>query len=220
MVGPAWTRALDVGVRAERVAAVLPSGTSAAGHHTIDASGCLVLPGGVDPHCHYTLSFAGVSAEQPEYSVAAAFGGTTTLIDFAVQIAPSGLVDAVAEKHAELSGRMAVDYGLHAILTGDVPFEVIDEIGTVIADGIPTIKTFMTYGLQVDDGHRLGVMQEVARHGGMSVVHAEDDSVANWPTKRHLRDGKRHGAYIVECRPPFVEEAAVRRAILLAEYAE
>jgi len=184
------------------------------------ADGCLVLPGAIDPHTHYTLGFAGVYAEAPEYTIAAAWGGTTTIIDFAVQVAPKGLGDAIRDKRAEVDGRMGVDYGLHAIVTGDVSFDVMDEIGDVIRNGIPTIKTFMTYDLMVDDGHRLGVMERVADHGGMSVVHAEDDSVSRWLTKKYLAEGKTHGGFIVEVRPPFVEEAAVRRAILLARHVQ
>jgi dihydropyrimidinase len=87
----------------------------------------------------------------------------------------------------------------------------------VIRDGIPTIKTLTTYAWISDDGHRFGVMREVAEHGGLSIVHAEDDDIANWLTAKYLREGKTHGAYIVETRGPLVEEAAVRRCLLLAE---
>ena len=121
------------------------------------------------------------------------------------------------EKKAEASGRMAVDYSFHALLAGNPPFEVLEEIGDVIRGGIPTIKTLTTYGWMSDDGHRYGVMSEVAEHGGLSIVHAEDDDIANWLTKKHLREGKTHGAYIVDTRGPLVEEAAVRRCLLLAE---
>ena len=85
---------------------------------------------------------------------------------------------------------MAVDYGLHAILCKDISFEVLEEIGDVIRGGIPTIKTFMTYGYMSDDGQRYGAMIEVAEHGGMSVVHAEDDAIANWLTAKYVRDGQ------------------------------
>ena len=89
---------------------------------------------------------------------------------------------------------MAVDYGLHAMLTKNPSFEVIEEIGDVIRGGIPTIKTLTTYLWMMDDGHRYGVMSEVAEHGGLSIVHAEDDAIANWLTAKYLREGKTHGA--------------------------
>jgi dihydropyrimidinase len=220
VVGPGASTDLTVAIKGERIAALLPPGAQYTSARVIHGNGCLVLPGAVDPHTHYTLGFAGVYAEAPEYSIAAAWGGTTTIIDFAVQVAPNGLDESIREKRSEIDGRMGVDYGLHAIVTGDVGFDVMDEIGDVIRNGIPTIKTFMTYELMVDDGHRLGVMERVAEHGGMSVVHAEDDSISRWLTKKYLAEGKTHGGYIVEVRPPFVEEAAVRRAILLARHAQ
>jgi dihydropyrimidinase len=212
---------LDVAVQGERIAALgAPGsfGTDAA--KVIDATGCLVMPGGVDPHCHYRLEFEGVlTTEGQEYSPAAAYGGNTTIIDFADQLPPKGLVERVEEKKAEAAGSMAVDYGLHAILCKEISFEALEEIGDVIRGGIPTIKTFMTYGYMTDDGQRYGTMLEVAEHGGMSVVHAEDDALANWLTAKYVREGKTHGAYISETRGPLVEEAAIRRAMLLAERA-
>jgi dihydropyrimidinase len=215
------TAPLDVAVRGERIAALaVPGSFGSDARRIVDASGCYVLPGGVDPHCHYRLEFEGIlTTEGQEYSPAAAYGGTTTIIDFADQLPPKGLVERVAEKKAEASGSMAVDYGLHAILCKDISFDVIEEIGDVIRGGIPTIKTFMTYGYMSDDGQRYGAMREVAEHGGMSVVHAEDDAIANWLTAKYVREGKTHGAYISETRGPLVEEAAVRRAMLLAERA-
>jgi dihydropyrimidinase len=112
---------------------------------------------------------------------------------------------------------MAVDYGLHVIMTKDFSFESVEELGDVIRAGVPTVKTMMTYGYFSDDGQRFGAMHEVAKHGGMSVVHAEDDALANWLTRKYIREGKIHGAYICETRGPIVEEAAVRRAMFLAE---
>ena len=209
---------LDIAVEGERIVEIAPAGTlQGEAKRVLDASGCVVLPGGVDPHVHYGLKVFGVEAETQDHSAAAAFGGTTTLIDFVFQAPPTSLGDAIKAKKEEAAGRMAIDYSFHAVLTGEIPFEVMDEIGDTIRDGIPTIKTMTTYHMMCDDGHRLGVMQQVAEHGGLSVVHAEDDAIANWLTKKYLREGKTHGAYIAETRPALVEEAAVRRAMLLAE---
>jgi dihydropyrimidinase len=196
-----------------------PGSYAGRARRVIDASRTFVLPGGVDPHCHYGTVRAGNESENESYSAAAAYGGTTTLLDFVWHDNTTTLHAAIDQKRQRADGTMSVDYGLHAILTGDVPFGVIEELGDVIRGGIPTIKTFMTYdGLMVDDGHRLGVMQAVATHGGMSVVHAEDDAIARWLTKRYVSDGRVHGGYIVETHGPLVEEAAVRRALLLAEH--
>lgn len=218
VVTPSGVDRLDIAVEGERIAAIdQPGSFVEEASRVVDASGCLVLPGGIDPHCHYNMPFGDTRAESQDYSPAAVFGGNTTIIDFVVQEPPTSLHDAVDAKKEEAAGRMAVDYGFHAILAGDIPFEVIDEIGDVIRGGIPTIKTMMTYGWMSDDGHRWGVMNEVAAHGGMSVVHAEDDSIAKWLTEKYLREGKTHGAYIAETRGPLVEEAAIRRVMLLAE---
>jgi dihydropyrimidinase len=214
------SEALDVAVEGQTISAIERVG--ALGHdaaHIIDATGCLVIPGGVDPHVHYAMNFEGLVTEGPEYSFAAAQGGNTSIIDFVFQEPPKGLIDAIIERKAEFEGNMAIDWGLHAILTKDFSFDVIEEIGEAIRQGIPTIKTMMTYGYMCDDGQRYGTMCEVAEHGGMSVVHAEDDAIANWLTAKYLREGKNHGAYISEVRGPVVEEAAVRRALFLAEKA-
>ncbi|MEZ5098516.1 MAG: amidohydrolase family protein [Thermoleophilia bacterium] len=215
------TEALDVAVDGERIVAVGPTGSLGdEARRIVDAAGCLVMPGGVDPHVHYAMHFENIlDTEGPEHSHAAACGGVTTVCDFAFQVPPQGLAEGIAEKLAEHEGRMAVDYGVHAILTKTFSYDVVDEIGQAIADGVPTIKTMLTYGYKVDDGQMYGAMVETGANGGMFLVHAEDDAIANWLTGKYLREGKRHGAYICEVRGPLVEEAATRRALLLAERA-
>jgi dihydropyrimidinase len=95
---------------------------------------------------------------------------------------------------------------------------VIEEIPDVIKDGLPTFKTYMIYpGWICDDGHLLAIMTKLAEGGGVSLVHAEDHALVDWLTAQYVREGKTHGAYIVETRGPLVEEAAIRRAMLLAE---
>ncbi|MEZ5098787.1 MAG: amidohydrolase family protein [Thermoleophilia bacterium] len=210
---------LDVAVEGGRISAVGAPGTlGTEARKVIDATGKMVLPGGVDPHTHYGVEFEGLlSAEPQEYTWAAAWGGTTTIIDFALHSGTQTLHDAIQAKKDEAAGRMAVDYSLHAMLVDNTSFEAMEEIGDVIRGGIATVKTLTTYAWMSDDGHRYGVMSEVAEHGGMSIVHAEDDAIANWLTKKYLREGKTHGAYVSETRGALVEEAAIRRCLLLAE---
>jgi dihydropyrimidinase len=219
-VTPDGVAPLDVGVEGERIVVLAPPGQAGEARRTIDASGCLVVPGGVDPHVHYSVFFHDVLGETQEWSHAAALGGTTTVVDFVFHEAWSGktLHESIDEKRSEAAGRMAVDYGLHATICGNPSFETIEEIGDVVRSGIPTIKTFTTFELQCDDGHRLGVMAATAAAGGMSVVHAEDDDLARWLTAKYVREGKTHGAYVSETRNWLVETAAVRRCILLAEH--
>ena len=209
---------LDIAVAGETIAAIeKPGSLKQDARKVIDASGCIVLPGGVDAHCHWNLGWRETKAEGQEHSWAAAWGGTTTIVDFAFQEGEVSLHDAIAAKREEADGAMAVDYGLHALLSGNTSFEVMEEIGDVIRGGIPTIKTLTTYAWMSDDGHRYGVMSEVARNGGLSIVHAEDDALANWLTKKYMREGKTHGGYISETRGALVEELAIARALLLAE---
>jgi dihydropyrimidinase len=219
VVTPGSSRQLDLAVSGGEIVAVEPHGDlSHEARKVIDASGKIVMPGGVDPHTHYGIEFEEIlSAEPQEYTFAAAWGGTTTVCDFALQDSDQPLHEAIQTKKDEAAGRMAVDYGLHAMLTGNPSFEVIEEIGDVIRGGIPTIKTLTTYLWMMDDGHRYGVMSEVAEHGGLSIVHAEDDAIANWLTAKYLREGKTHGGYVSQTRGPLVEEAAIRRCLLLAE---
>ena len=218
IVTPEATQSLDVGVKGEQITELGPHGSLGGdAGKLIDATGCLVVPGGVDAHCHWNLGWRETKSEGQEHSGAAAWGGTTTIVDFAFQEGDVSLHDAVAAKRAEADGAMAVDYGLHALLAGNTSFEVIEEIGDIIRGGIPTIKTLTTYGWMSDDGHRYGVMSEVAEHGGLSIVHAEDDALANWLTQKYVREGKTHGGYIAETRGPLVEELAIRRCLLLAE---
>jgi dihydropyrimidinase len=219
VVTPAGQAALDIAVDGETIAAIGPHGSLGdEAKRTIDATGQLVIPGGIDPHVHYAMHFEHIlMTEGPEHSHAAAVGGNTTVIDFAFQEPPTGVQQAIDERKAAFADKMAVDYGLHVILTKGFSYDEVEEIGDVIRAGVPTIKTMTTYGYMSDDGQRFGAMTEVAAHGGMSVVHAEDDAIANWLTGKYVREGKTHGAYICEVRGPIVEEAAIRRAMFLAE---
>jgi dihydropyrimidinase len=211
---------LDVLIDGETITALVDrGGDPPEAREVIDAAGRRVLPGGIDPHVHYEVisSHGTVQSESADNSIAAAVGGNTTVIDFAFHEHQPTTHAAVAERLQKLDGRMAVDYGLHVILTGEPSFEVLEEIPDLVRMGLPSFKTFTTYRWIMDDGHRFGVMQAVAEAGGMSVIHAEDHALIGWLTKKYQREGKTHGAYISETRNALVEEAAVRRAVLLAE---
>jgi dihydropyrimidinase len=219
VVTPEGAERLDVAVSGESIASIEPPGAAAPeAQRVLDATGRLVLPGGIDPHVHYGLDFGVVVSESQEHTPAAALGGTTTVVDFALRDGATSLHEAIARKRAEADGRTAVDYALHAIVAGpQVPPALLEEVRDVVRDGVPTFKAFMTYGWMLDDGQLWDLMGAVADAGGMTVVHAEDDALATRLTQRYVREGKTHGAYIAEVRGPLVEEAAVRRAMLLAE---
>jgi dihydropyrimidinase len=219
-VTEAGVREIDIAIDGEVIAAHYPRGTAGIqAAREVDADGKLVLPGGIDPHVHYGIrgSHNTVVSETADNSIAAAYGGNTSVVDFAFHENEPTVHEAVAQRRDNLDGRMAVDYGLHVILTGSPTFEQIDEIADLVRAGYPTFKTIMTYRWFMDDGHRFGVMSAVAEAGGMSLVHAEDDAIMRWLTAKYDREGKTHGAYVTETRGSLVEEAAVRRALLLAE---
>lgn len=211
---------LDIAIDGEVISAhYAPGNADIAAAREIDAEGMLVLPGGIDPHVHYEItgSHGTVVSETADNSIAAAHGGNTSVVDFTFHEDQPTVHEAVALRREKLDGRMAVDYGLHIILTGAPTFEQIDEIGDLVRAGYPTFKTIMTYRWFMDDGHRFGVMSAVAEAGGMSLVHAEDDAIMRWLTAKYEREGKTHGAYVSETRGSLVEESGVRRALLLAE---
>jgi dihydropyrimidinase len=220
LVTPGRTAIGDVAVIGEAIAEIaFDRSLVSEATEVIDATGKVVIPGGVDPHCHYSVPFGGAVSESQDYSIGLAFGGTTSIVDFHFHDTPDPVHDGLQRKKDEASGRMAVDYGLHVAMCGNRSFEQIEEIGDIIRGGCPTIKTLTTYDWMGDDGHRWGVISEVGAHGGMSVVHAEDDAIARWQTAKYLREGMTDGAYVSETRNALVEEMAVRRTMLLCERA-
>ncbi|MFH1144609.1 MAG: dihydropyrimidinase [Candidatus Eisenbacteria bacterium] len=210
----------DLAIRGETIAAL---GADLEGRETIDATGKLVLPGAIDVHTHFQLPFCGtVSADDFENgSRAAAMGGVTTFIDFAIQAKPASITEAIEARRAEADGKVCVDYGLHAALTEwNAAREA--EIGPIIAAGIPTFKMFMIYksqGWQSTDADLYCALREAAKHGGMVGVHAESDDLINLFQAEAEREGRR-GAYThALTRPSVTESEAVARAINIAEAA-
>src|SRR5258707_9024063 len=159
VVSPTGAESLDIAVDGETIAAIGAQGSlGTEATKVIDATGCLVIPGGIDPHVHYAMDFEHiVLTEGPPYSFAAALGGNTSVIDFAFQEPPQGLMDAISDRKQEFEGQMAIDYSLHAILTKGFSYDVVEEIGQAIREGVPTHKVMMTYGYMSDDGQLWGM---------------------------------------------------------------
>jgi dihydropyrimidinase len=218
----------DVGARDGRVVALCaPGELTADSEQELDATGMWVVPGGIDAHVHFNLDVTDAMKAQSaiDGSRAAAFGGTTTFMDFAFQTGAGSAVEAVQRKQQELAAqRPHVDYALHLMMTGAVPFAVMDEVKDVVLGGVSSIKMFTTFSagsasgdLYSDDGRIWGVMQAAAAAGGLVMVHCEDDCIIDYNVRRLYADGRQAGANIALARPPLAEEAAVRRMILLAE---
>ncbi len=189
----------------------------------IDASGKLVIPGGIDPHTHMELPFGGTSSSDDFFTGtrAAAFGGTTTIIDFAVQTKGESMTSGVDAWHRKAEGKTAIDYGFHLITT---EFEDGDEkeMYKLMDEGITSFKLFMAYPgvFLADDATIFRAMSAAGARGGLICMHAENGIVINEIIKRFLKDGRTAPKYHALTRPTIAEAEGVHRAIAIAEMAE
>jgi dihydropyrimidinase len=189
----------------------------------IDAAGKLVIPGGIDPHTHMELPFGGTSSSDDFFTGtrAAAFGGTTTIIDFAVQNKGETLTQGVDNWHKKADGKCAIDYGFHLITT---EFEDGDEaeMYRVMDSGVTSFKLFMAYPgvFLADDATIFRAMSAAGARGGLICMHAENGIVINEIIKRFLADGRTAPKYHALTRPTIAEAEGVHRAIAIAEMAE
>jgi dihydropyrimidinase len=187
----------------------------------IDAEGLLVLPGGVDTHVHLNDVFMNTVSVHDYYTgtLAAAFGGVTSIVDFSNQVPGGSLKKTLDDKHEEAAGKALIDWGVHPVITEPTE-ETLDEIPYVIEQGAPTIKCYMTFrddGLLVEDEDLKRIAERLYEEGGMLMLHAEDDEqiVANVP--RLIEEGKTTPIYHARSRPPKVELAAIRRIVDMAQ---
>ncbi|HEY0155813.1 MAG TPA: dihydropyrimidinase [Thermoanaerobaculia bacterium] len=188
----------------------------------IDARGRLVIPGGIDPHTHMELPFGGTFASDDfeTGTRAAAHGGTTTIIDFAVQSKGQSLNEAVDAWHAKAEGKTAIDYGFHLICT-DLPDERLPEMRGMIDQGITSFKLFMAYPgvFLVDDATIYKAMQVAGTHGGLICMHAENGVIIDAIVKQALAQGHTDPKYHALTRPTKAEAEGVHRAIAIADIA-
>ncbi|HMG36514.1 MAG TPA: dihydropyrimidinase [Blastocatellia bacterium] len=202
--------------------AVIGDRLSMEADRTIDAGGKLVIPGGIDPHTHMELPFGGTHASDDfnTGTVAAAHGGTTTIIDFAVQYHGESLVQAVDNWHRKAEGKTAIDYAFHLITT-DLPDERIPEMKQLIREGVTSFKLFMAYPgvFLVDDATIYRAMKVAGNSGGLICMHAENGIVINEIIKTALAEGKTAPKYHALTRPTKAEAEGVHRAIAIADMA-
>ncbi|MBI2728227.1 MAG: dihydropyrimidinase [Polaromonas sp.] len=217
----------DVGITGGRIVALGSSLTSA--KQTIDASGKLVLPGGIDAHCHLDqpraqglASGGAIMADNFESgSLSAVFGGTTTIIPFAVQHRGQSVRAAVEDYHRRAGGKAYIDYGFHLIVSDPTQPVLKDELPSLIAEGYASVKVYMTYeAMKLSDRQILDVLDVNQRAGALTMIHAENYECIAWLTEKLEAEGKTEPRYHEDSRPMAVEREATHRAITLSEVAE
>lgn len=190
---------------------------------TLDATGKLVIPGGIDPHVHMELPFGGtVSSDDFRSGTrAAAFGGTTTIIDFAIQYKGKTFQQTIDDWHAKADGRCAIDYSFHLAIT-EYEARHKSEFKSVIDQGITTFKLFLAYPgvFMVDDQTMFRVMQSAGEAGGMTLVHAENGAAITELINGLVAAGKLAPKYHAISRPPAMQADGVARAVRVAEVAK
>jgi dihydropyrimidinase len=216
--------AADVVVDGETIAAI---GSGMAGmvqvDETIDATGRYVIPGGIDVHTHMELPFGGTFAKDTfeTGTRAAAFGGTTTIVDFAVQSRGKSLREGLDAWHAKAQGHAVIDYGFHMIMS-DVNDDTLREMDALVAEGVPDFKLFTAYPgvFFSDDGAIFRAMQQTGRNGGLIMMHAENglaiDVIAADMVAAGVTDPIGHGL----ARSSVLEGEATNRVIRLAQAAK
>src|SRR5271165_1677947 len=216
------TFAADVLIEGGTIKEVRPGILAEPAHQLVDAANMLLLPGGIDVHTHLDMPFGGTtSSDDFETGTrAAAFGGTTTLIDFAIQPKGTKMRDALDTWWKKAESRACIDYGLHMIVTdlGDAGLEDMDSL---VGEGVASFKLFMAYPgvLMVDDATIYKAMAQTAKNGALICMHAENGGVIDVIVQRALAEGKTAPIYHALTRPTVAEAEAVHRAIAMAEIA-
>jgi dihydropyrimidinase len=216
------TFAADILVEGERIKEIRQGIAAGASDRVIDAKGLLLMPGGIDAHTHLDMPFGGTtSSDDFETGTrAAAFGGTTTIVDFAIQARGTRMRDALDTWWKKGEGKACIDYGLHMIVT-DLPEAGLEDMDEMVREGVASFKLFMAYPnvLMVDDATIFKALSRTAKNGALICMHAENGSVIDVIVQRALAEGKTAPIYHALTRPTTAEAEAVHRAIAMAEMA-
>ena len=235
VVAPWGVGGWDVAVEGEKIVAVAEQGSLPGGDvgRVIDATGKIVVPGGIEPHAHVASprpGHPGVETPPPEQiSRSALFGGTTTLTDFAMRQQRTDIPNAIEERNARWSGKSYCDYSYHIMLLGETPPNIIGQMREAIESGFPTFKIFTTnirpFELLLENEHRLvgmgylsGMMEQAVAHGGLMFVHSEDDDIVQYMYKKLTEEERTEWFNIHEVHNNMSEDVSFRRVLRVAEW--
>jgi len=186
----------------------------------IDATELLILPGAIDTHVHFNDEFMGTVSVHDYYTgtLAAAFGGVTSIVDFSNQEPGESLLNTLKRKHDEAEGKALIDWGIHPAITEPTE-NTLKEIPQVVKEGAPTFKCYMTYreeGLLIEDQDLKKILECLKKAGGMLMLHAEDNDLIEENIPLMIDSGKTSAFYHALSKPPEVENRALRRCVALA----
>jgi dihydropyrimidinase len=219
IVTPTDSFKANIGVKDGKIEAI-GSGLSGKADDVVDATGKYVLPGAIDAHTHMDMPFMGtVTADDFESGTAcAAFGGVTTLLDFAIQPKDKDFLETLEIWHGKADSKAYIDFGFHIGLT-NLNYNLVKQIPDVLKAGVSSFKMFMTYskgGLFSDDARIYRMLQESKKLGFLVQVHAENDTVLEMLKEMYLKNGNTSAEFHPKSRPNFVEGEATHRALALA----
>ena len=233
VVTPRRAAEMDVAIQGEKIVAVSEPGTlGAEAARIIDASGKLVVPGGIEPHAHIATPVPqlwtgrpGVETQSPEAaSRAAAFGGTTTLIDFARPLGGATPLEAVDQRVRRFAGHSYIDFSFHCVFNGESTPEHIAQIEELIASGVPSMKMWTITrpgdppNPATDDGRLWAVMDQVARHNGIVAVHGEDEAIVDFMTEKLKSEGRDQAHNIHLAHNKLSEDVTFQKTVRIAQH--
>ncbi len=222
VVTPGGVHDYSIGIKDGKIKAL--SADKLEGNRVIDASGKTVLPGAIDPHVHFALPFQGAISADDYYhgSVAAAFGGVTTYIDFAIHPRDKDMLDHLADRQALAKPDSVIDYGFHAGFTAEHQ-QNLDHVKTLVGMGVPTFKMLLPYvreGFAVSDGFLYRMLQETKKQGGLALIHAENAGLVTRFVEEQEARGHVNWMQHYESRPNFVEATSIATSIELTKQAD
>ena len=222
VVTAADTYAADIGISGGRITAIAQQLPRETARQVLSAQGLYVMPGGIDVHTHLDMPFGGTTSADDFESgtIAAAFGGTTTLIDFAIQYKGQTLRTAFDTWMKKAERKATIDYAFHCIIT-DLPDARLDAMDALVREGVSSFKLFMAYPgvFMLEDALIFKAMSQAARNGALICMHAENGGAIDVIVQRALAEGKTAPKYPALARPTTAEAEATGRSIALAEMA-